>query len=226
MEKRQVFWRYLPLVLKLIEMGAWRDWVYTTTVDLASKTRLPQQTVSRALKTLENAAFIERRKTGRGVRVRLTEKCLGALRPVYERLLPVFEEFKTLRFSGIVTSGFGDGVHYVQVYMERFEEKLGFRPYPGTLNLRIVDREDLKTVFTIRGLPALRIDAFKRGGRIYGAVSCYRALIGDVIEGAIVVPERTHYGPDIVELIAPESIREKLSLKDGDKVSVEVRVDV
>lgn len=226
MNRSQTFWRNLPLILRLIEAGAWKDWVYTTTVDLAFKTEFPQQTVSRALKTLEDLGFIERRKMGRGMQVRLTGRSLNALRPVYEKLLPVFEEVKALRFSGIVTSGLGDGVHYVKVYMEKFEEKLGFKPYPGTLNLRIVDREDLKTVFTIRGLPALRIDAFKKEERVYGAVNCYKALIGGAIEGAVVVPERTHYGPDIVELVAPENIRERLGLKDGDKVYVEVRVDV
>lgn len=226
MKGGKALWRYFPIVLAVVELGAWRRWVHVTTVDLASKTGLPQQTVSRALRALESEGFIEKQREGRRFRLRVTGRCLNALRPIYERLIPVFEEVRVSRFSGIVTRGLGDGEHYVRVYADKLERLLGFKPYFGTLNLRIVNREDMKTLFTIRGMPAFRIESFRAGGRIYGAVKCYKAIIEDVVKGAVIIPERTHYGPDIVELIAPESLRERLNLKDGDKVSVEVRVDL
>lgn len=42
-------------------------------------------------------------------------------------------------FTGRVFSGVGEGSFYVSLYSKKFLEKLGFRPYPGTLNLRLVN---------------------------------------------------------------------------------------
>lgn len=226
MREDKVLWRNPSVILKLIELGAWKDWVYVTTTELASDTGIPQQTVSRVLNELSSNDFVEKKRIGRAIAVRLTEKCLNSLRLMYEKLTPIFEELKTFRFSGIVLSGFGDGEHYVRIYMDKFEEVLKFKPYPGTLNLKIVDLNDLKKLFIIRGLPGLKIERFTKNGRVYGAVKCYPALIEGKVNGAMVIPERTHYGLDVVELVAPENLRKRFNLKDGDKVSVEVKVDI
>jgi len=226
LKENKVLWRNPSVILKLIELGAWKNWVYVTTTELASDIGLPQQTVSRVLNELSSSNFIEKKRVGRTIAVRLTEKCLNSLRFTYERLTPIFEELKTFRFSGIVLSGFGDGEHYVKIYMDKFEEVLKFKPYPGTLNLKIIDLNDLKTLFIIRGLPGLKIEKFTKNGRAYGAVKCYPALIGGEVNGAIVMPERTHYGLDVVELVAPENLRKRFNLKNGDRVSVEVKVNI
>jgi riboflavin kinase len=156
LKENKVLWRNPSVILKLIELGAWKNWVYVTTTELASDIGLPQQTVSRVLNELSSSNFIEKKRVGRTIAVRLTEKCLNSLRFTYERLTPIFEELKTFRFSGIVLSGFGDGEHYVKIYMDKFEEVLKFKPYPGTLNLKIIDLNDLKTLFIIRGLPRFK----------------------------------------------------------------------
>ncbi|MEM1569695.1 MAG: DUF120 domain-containing protein [Candidatus Bathyarchaeia archaeon] len=226
MRGEKIFWRNVPIILKLIELGAWKDWIYVSTIDLASDVGLPQQTISRVLNELNSNAFIEKKRAGRKSAVRLTDNCLSILRSTYEKLIPIFEEHKTFRFSGVVLSGFGDGEHYVRVYMDKFEDTLKFKPYPGTLNLKIVDLNDLKAISIVRGLPGLKIEKFSKNGRPYGAVRCYPALIGGEVNGAIVVPERTHYGPDIVELIAPENLRKRFNLKNGDRISVEVKVNI
>lgn len=226
MKEEKILWRNTLLILKLIELGAWKDWIYVSTTDLASDVGLPQQTVSRVLKELNLNGFIEKKKMGRNIAIRLTDNCLNILRSTYEKLIPVFEGYRTFRFSGVVLSGFGDGEHYVKIYMDKFENALKFKPYPGTLNLKIVDLNDLKTLSTIRGLPSVKIEKFTKNGRIYGAVKCYPALIGSEVNGAIVMPERTHYGLDVVELIAPENLRKRFNLKNGDRISVEVKVNV
>ena len=50
-----------------------------------------------------------------------------------------------MKLEGEVTSGLGKGKYYMskQVYQEEFDDKLGFRPFPGTLNLK-VDEEERK----------------------------------------------------------------------------------
>ncbi|MEM3952216.1 MAG: DUF120 domain-containing protein [Nitrososphaerota archaeon] len=41
-------------------------------------------------------------------------------------------------------------------------------------------------------------------------------------EAAIIFAERTHYGKDVIEIIAPVYLRGKYGLRDGDKVFVKV----
>jgi riboflavin kinase len=40
---------------------------------------------------------------------------------------------------GRVVSGLGEGQHYIsrQGYLKQFREKLGFEPFPGTLNIKL-----------------------------------------------------------------------------------------
>jgi len=40
------------------------------------------------------------------------------------------------------------------------------------------------------------------------------------VEGAIIVPVRTHYSGEVVELISKEYLRKLLHLKDGDTLKV------
>lgn len=65
---------------------------------------------------------------------------------------------------------------------------------------------------------------FVNGERTYGDVKCFRAKINDKMDGAILLIHRTHYGQDVVEVIAGESVRKKLGLKDGDLVQLKVLV--
>ncbi|MEM2577082.1 MAG: DUF120 domain-containing protein [Candidatus Bathyarchaeia archaeon] len=43
-------------------------------------------------------------------------------------------------------------------------------------------------------------------------------MLENKIEGAIVSALRSHYGDDVLEIIAPVNLRETLKLKDGDKI--------
>jgi riboflavin kinase, archaea type len=39
----------------------------------------------------------------------------------------------------------------------------------------------------------------------------------------VVAPERTHYPSDLIEIISPVKLRDSLSLKDGDRVVIQVK---
>ena len=58
-------------------------------------------------------------------------------------------------------------------------------------------------------------------GRTFGDAKCIPCRIGTISCG-IVVPGRTHYPEDIIEVIAPMALRRKLGVEDSDSVSVEV----
>jgi riboflavin kinase len=113
----------------------------------------------------------------------------------------------------------GEGRYYTEQkgYVDQFNEKLGFIPYPGTLNVEIkyIERNKLRL---LKSYAAITIDEFKTENRTFGSVACFRANING-IDGAIVLPLRSHYS-NILELISPHFLREKLNLKDGDEIEV------
>ena len=102
------------------------------------------------------------------------------------------------------------------------KEKLGFVPYPGTLNVEIelIERNKLRL---LKNYQALIIDEFQSDNRSFGSVRCFKAKI-DGSSGAIVLPLRSHYS-NILEFISPHYLREKLDLKDGDEVEIVIYLE-
>jgi riboflavin kinase len=68
----------------------------------------------------------------------------------------------------------------------------------------------------------LVVPGFSHKDRTFGDVICYRARIEDRIEGAIVIAQRTHHSPDILEVIAPVKLRDALDLEDEDEIELRV----
>ena len=72
----------------------------------------------------------------------------------------------------------GEGKYYTEQkgYVEQFKEKLGFIPYPGTLNVEIeyVERNKLRLLKNYGGII---IDDFKTKNRTFGKVLCSHSKI-------------------------------------------------
>ena len=115
---------------------------------------------------------------------------------------------------GKVATGLGEGQYYIsrEGYRSQFHEKLGFVPFPGTLNIR------LDKPFVPSG-ESIQIMEFSDEGKTFGACQCYSIRING-IKAVIVRPERSSYPPDLIEIIAPISLRESLGLSDGDEVEI------
>lgn len=125
---------------------------------------------------------------------------------------------KKISINGIVVRGLGEGTYFMsmQHYQNQIRKKLGFKAYPGTLNLKV----NQKQADSLKKLNTIKIDGFKSGNKTFGGASCYRARIKD-INGSIIVPDLTkHKG--VVEFIAPVHVKLELKIKDGDKVKVEL----
>jgi riboflavin kinase len=141
---------------------------------------------------------------------------------MFMTLKQAFEMKKTeTTFEGTLFSGLGEGAYYIsqEGYRKQFSAKLGFEPYPGTFNLR-VRKEDQEEVRLLAASPFILIEGFTNGGRSFGPAKCFLTKMQDKAEGAIIVPVRTHYSGDVVEIIAPKFLREQLNVKDGDTVKV------
>jgi len=222
--------RYFFILYRLAEMGAYNRTIKASTEFLAERLGVSQQTASRYLIDLERIGWIKRTTTVQGTLVRLSEEGKTQLKRVHSGLSMILEAQypPSLTIEGVVFSGLGEGAYYVtrEAYRRQFIEKLGFDPYPGTLNLKLTSDYDVKAVAELDAYPAIEISGFRNADRTYGPVRCFRALINNREKGAVVMALRSHYNRSVLEVIAPVYLRGKLKLKDGNRVKVTVFVEV
>jgi hypothetical protein len=146
----------------------------------------------------------------------------GAAPSDYHR---IFEHAPSrLVLKGSVISGLGEGRYYMSLphYKRQFSDALGYVPFPGTLNLQL-DPVSIETRKKMEGFSWIPIDGFTAENRTFGAARCIAGRIQD-IPCAIVVPGRSHYPEDIVEVISAMELRSALAIEEKDMVTVEVEV--
>ncbi|MCX6767300.1 MAG: DUF120 domain-containing protein [Candidatus Micrarchaeota archaeon] len=199
--------------------GAARS-VAETTLSLAKALGVPQQTVSRWAIDLEKNGFVERGASG----YRLTDHGVGELRGIYSVLSAAFGEKRAIRMEGTVVRGFGDGAYYMarKEYVKQFKAKLGFVPFPGTLNLRLKGAEDVAEKMRLAAGGGVKIHGFTEGGRAFGDATCYPAAIVSKkgrVQGAVIMPHRSHYGAEILEFITPLDLK-KIGVRNGARVTI------
>ena len=123
--------------------------------------------------------------------------------------------------EGSVSSGLGRGSQFLSLEWVRRElrQKLALDPFPGTLNLRIAP--DVWSGLFARRAAFLKIDNPSSPGCPGFLQRVILRANGRLCSSAyLILPELTMY-KDILEIIAAENLREKLGLKDGDRVRVE-----
>lgn len=219
-------WRQIFTLLKLAEMGAHRRTSKISTEYLAVKLGTSQQTASRYLIELDKKGWIKRTITPEGCLIRITETGVKELKKLYGNLRFLMEAAypPSITLEGVVFTGLGEGAYYISIdgYRKQFIERLGFDPYPGTLNLRLTTDYDMKTRSELEAYPAIEIEGFKNANRTYGNVKCYPVIVENKVKGALVLALRSHYDASVVEIIAPVFLRKHLDLKDGHKAKIEV----
>ena len=124
--------------------------------------------------------------------------------------------------NGKVVSGVRKAAHFTQLdwVQEQCMEKLGFRPYPGTLNVEMSE-ESLPIIEALQkeqGIELIPPDAE------FCAARAILLSVGSV-SGAIIIPSedvRVH-GKNILEVISPLRLKEALQVDDGDSLTLIVR---
>ena len=204
---------------ELALLGAVKNRIEISSLELANQLDTSQQTASRYLLDLDQKGLITRELGIKKQLIQITHAGTEFLEEEYLEYQQIFELTEKLFFKGKVVSGLGEGRYYTEQkgYVDQFKEKLGFTPYPGTLNVEIkyVERNKLRL---LKNYNAININEFKTNDRTFGSVGCFRAEING-IDGAIVMPLRSHYS-NILEFISPCFLREKLDLKDGDDIKI------
>ncbi|MEM3935822.1 MAG: DUF120 domain-containing protein [Ignisphaera sp.] len=132
-----------------------------------------------------------------------------------------------VELRGKVVKGIGEGRKYVEIYSMEIEKTLGFKPFPGTLNV-LLDKESIhKIVFIYNTKPYAIIKPPFNGLADVYVWKCYIAKSGnsDKMESYIVRSAKTVHDVSVVELISSECIRKRLGLSDDDAVEIVVLLE-
>ena len=209
-------------VLKVLAIaGGDHTPVVFTSRAVGERIGVSQQAADRYLLALEGGGLITRSLAQRRQRLFVTPAGMALLRAEYHGYRRIFEGPAKVSLSGKVTSGLGEGRYYLSQpgYVVQFTERLGYTPYPGTLNVR-VGPEALRRATLVTEWSGVRVDGFHASGRTFGGATCFPARMNghpcDLIH-----PDRSHY-KDVIEFIARDCLRETLHLKDGDTVAIAV----
>jgi riboflavin kinase len=207
----------LDLLLLVAEEGGTGGGAALTTVAAAARLGVSQQTASRWVRELATEGMLEKTHAG----LRLTA---GAIKRL-ERLKAVFDRKPAVTFEGVVVEGMKDGAYYMALegYKKQFKHHLGYEPFAGTLNLRLDDAKDIAARTALDSRSGIPIESFKMGERFFGGAKCFPCKVNGKVDGAIIIPLRTHHDIKIVEVIAPMKLRDKLRLKTGEAVVLEVK---
>ncbi|MGD0646088.1 MAG: DUF120 domain-containing protein [Candidatus Bathyarchaeia archaeon] len=127
---------------------------------------------------------------------------------------------RKITFKGTVFSGTGEGRKFIDLpwVKRQIEEKLGFTPYSGTLNLHLT-KESVKQKKLLENTKQL--DVLPQKGYCIGTL--IKSHI-DSLECAIIIPQVPNYPSDVLEIIAPWYLRDRLNLADNSEVIVTVNV--
>ncbi len=120
-------------------------------------------------------------------------------------------------FRAVVTEGRGEARAFTQLdwVCRQFRDKFGFDPHPGTLNLQ-VDRNAIAWGKVCRGT------TIEPGAPGFCAAKALRVRVNDRLAAVWIIPEVPDYPANQVELMADQSLRDALDLRNGDTVSIQV----
>ncbi len=126
-----------------------------------------------------------------------------------------------IKIQGKIIEGLREAANFTQIswVKKQFVEKLSIDPYPGTLNLEIVDSDSLKRFKDLKSRKGIEITPEDPS---FCSAQCYPVLIRGQLKGAIVYPLVDGYPENKMELIASENIKKALALKTGDDLEVEI----
>jgi len=128
-----------------------------------------------------------------------------------------------VRLRARVISGFGVGAKFVKipVYYDIFLFYLGKEPYPGTLNVEVV--EGPKSYVELAELcRPIEVPEQRWGDRVLGALYMWFAMVEHPFKckAVIIRPMRSRHPPNVLEIVAPRYIRGEFGVRDGDEVVI------
>jgi len=176
---------------------------------------------------LELDGYIERIRNGQKFSVRITPKGHAEIVKISTILKSSLASTPSyIEFMGNIISGMGEGAYYMSMkgYTKQFKSKLGYIPFPGTLNVKLKDKKFVEAKRELDAHDGIMIDGFSDGKRTYGWVKCYPAKINNSVDGMLITLERTHYDDSILELISHTNIKKAAKLSKDSQISIRVPI--
>jgi riboflavin kinase, archaea type len=125
-----------------------------------------------------------------------------------------------MKVKGRVVKGLGESGKFLAIdWVDRqLSEKLGFSPFPGTLNIRVGDasiQEMLKQKSTER---------LTHQSEGFCDAVLFKVLVGDKYECGVVIPLVPGYDGQLLEIVAPVYLKQALGINDGDEIVLDLRL--
>lgn len=182
--------------------------------------KLSHKNQKKIIKDLLFEGLIHKKRIKNNELIKVTEKGLKKVRTNFYKEKNNKEEEIDFICFGEIKNGLSIGKDFVkkEKYQIQFQNKLGFKAFPGTLNVELID-ESIKKIDKIKERKGIKISGFNTNDGKLGTATCFPSLINGY-ESALVFPEKTNHGKEIVELISPYKLREKI---DGKEVMIEVK---
>jgi len=219
-----------PILLKTLKIlalqGGTRHSVHISSTELAEKLEISQQSASRHILDLEKKDYIRKKYAQGGQIVNINDRGIAILRKEFTEYGLIFGTEKNIKMIGTLETGLGEGGYYIskEGYMEQFDNKLNWKPYKGTFNLRL-NGDEVPKIEAMKAAEGILIEGFEEEGRTFGKAWVFKCTLENknkIIENcAIISPKRTHY-KRVVEIISPVFLRKELNVKDGAEFKVNV----
>ena len=204
------------------------NYVSVTTSSLGKSIKKSQQAVSKHLLELDKNQFIKRIISGRNISVKITPKGYTEMVKLSSILQKSLDSSPShVELKGTLVSGLGEGAYYMGLkgYTKQFQTKIGYIPYPGTLNVRLDQKIHQEAMQQFETLNGIKIKSFSDGKRTFGWVKCFAAKLDNSTNCELIILERTHHDDSIIELISKSCLRKTAKLKDGSKVSIKIPIN-
>jgi len=219
--------QHILTLTQLIAQGARHNFVPITTSYLGKSINKSQQSASQHLRELEEDGFIERIMNGRKFSVKITSKGYSEmvkLSSILKSSLNSFPSFVELK--GTLVSGMGEGAYYMSLkgYTKQFKSKINYIPFPGTLNVKLHEKEYIEAAQQFRTQNGIIIKGFCDSKRTYGWVKCFKCKLNNSIDCELIILERTHHDDSIIELISKTNIRKTAKLRDSSKLTIRIPI--
>ena len=118
-----------------------------------------------------------------------------------------------MNFVAKVVNGMGKGAFFVAMpfYQKQVKKKLGFEPFPGTLNVKMAVK-DKKKITATKGIRIV-----DKGGK--GGAWCFPILL-DKLPCFAIIPDKSTHEKNVLEILSQYNLRKKLHIRSGCKVRI------
>src|SRR5919112_2498767 len=164
MEGNLNYFHFLTLA-HLLSLGAKETHTEITSGQISKVIQRSQQTASKILIELEKDNLIERTKNNKKFKIKVTQEGFDAIKELHGMMKTAIDRSggKRVIIKGKIVTGMGEGSYYMSKkgYKDQFSEKLGYEPYPGTLNVKLEEQTYKDTKREMTNYPSIYIHGFK-----------------------------------------------------------------